>query len=116
MCAVNDNPRVSVVVPTYRRPQLLVEALGSILGGSYSDLEVLVVNDGVEDDLAPARSQYPDPRVRWITRPQRLGMLVNLQRDTVVRYCNKPRRHLYRPVVTSVGVHRAMRLLVGDGS
>ena len=77
MCAVNDNPRVSVVVPTYRRPQLLVEALGSILGGSYSDLEVLVVNDGVEDDLAPARSQYPDPRVRWITRPQRLGMLEN---------------------------------------
>ena len=41
-----DSPRVTVVVPTYRRPLLLVEALGSILAGSYSDFEVLVVNDG----------------------------------------------------------------------
>jgi glycosyltransferase involved in cell wall biosynthesis len=68
---------VTVVVPTYRRPLLLVEALGSILAGSYSDFEVLVVNDGAEDDLLPARSRFRDPRIRWITRPQRLGMLAN---------------------------------------
>jgi glycosyltransferase involved in cell wall biosynthesis len=72
-----DSPRVTVVVPTYRRPVLLVEALESILAGSYSDFEVLVVNDGDEDDLLPARSRFDDPRIRWITRPQRLGMLAN---------------------------------------
>jgi glycosyltransferase involved in cell wall biosynthesis len=72
-----DSPRVTVVVPTYRRPLFLIEALGSILAGSYSDFEVLVVNDGAEDDLAPARSRFCDPRIRWMTRPQRLGMLEN---------------------------------------
>jgi len=68
---------VTVVVPTYRQPLLLVDALGSILAGSYSDYEVLVVNDGTEDDLEPARSRFSDSRIRWITRPQRLGILAN---------------------------------------
>ena len=68
---------MTVVVPTYRQPLLLVEALGSILAGSYSDFEVLVVNDGAEDDLLAARSRFSDSRIRWITRPQRLGILGN---------------------------------------
>jgi glycosyltransferase involved in cell wall biosynthesis len=72
-----DIPRVTVVVPTYRRPRLLVEALESILGGSYSDFEVIVANDGAVDDLSTARARFPDPRVQWITRPERLGMLSN---------------------------------------
>jgi glycosyltransferase involved in cell wall biosynthesis len=72
-----DSPRVTVVVPTYRTPLFLVEAVGSILASSYSDFEVLVVNDGAEDDLRPARSRFSDSRVRWITRPKRLGILGN---------------------------------------
>jgi glycosyltransferase involved in cell wall biosynthesis len=72
-----EGPRVSVVVPTYRRPMMLVEALESVLAGSYSDIEVLVANDGPAEDLEPARSRLRDPRIRWITRPQRLGMLEN---------------------------------------
>jgi glycosyltransferase involved in cell wall biosynthesis len=70
-------PKVTVVVPTYRRPQMLAEALGSILHGSFADFEVLVANDGPEDDLEFARAEHPDPRVTWLTRPQRLGMLAN---------------------------------------
>jgi glycosyltransferase involved in cell wall biosynthesis len=75
--AATDNPRVSVVVPTYRRPQMLIEALESILAGGYGDFEVIVANDGPEEDLAPARSRLTDPRIRWITNPSRLGMLDN---------------------------------------
>lgn len=72
-----SSPRVTVVIPTYRRPRLLADALASVLAGSYSDFEVLVANDGVEEDLAPVRAQFPDPRIKWITRPDRLGMLAN---------------------------------------
>jgi hypothetical protein len=71
------DPRVTVVVPTYRRPQLLVEAVGSILESSYTDFEVLVVNDGPAEDLVQARTLFRDSRIRWITRPTRLGMLEN---------------------------------------
>jgi glycosyltransferase involved in cell wall biosynthesis len=40
-----DEPRVSVIVPTYNRPEKLVEALKSILNQTYQNFEVIVVND-----------------------------------------------------------------------
>lgn len=72
-----DSPRVSVVLATYRRPSLFAEALDSILSGSYSDFEVIVANDGPEDDLAVAHARFPDSRIKWISRPDRLGILAN---------------------------------------
>ena len=41
-----DDPMVSVIIPTYNRPQLLNEALASVAQQTYRDLEVIVVNDG----------------------------------------------------------------------
>jgi glycosyltransferase involved in cell wall biosynthesis/SAM-dependent methyltransferase/Flp pilus assembly protein TadD len=45
-------PMVSVIVPTYNRPELLKEALGSILAQTFRDFEIIVVNDG-GDDVQP---------------------------------------------------------------
>ena len=42
----SGSPLVSVVVPTYNRPDFLAKALQSILDQSYANFEVLVVNDG----------------------------------------------------------------------
>ncbi len=41
-----DKPLVSVIVPTYNRPDMLREALTSILNQSYQNYEIIVVNDG----------------------------------------------------------------------
>lgn len=42
-------PLVSVIVPTYNRPDMLREALESITRQTYSNLEILVINDGGQD-------------------------------------------------------------------
>jgi glycosyltransferase involved in cell wall biosynthesis len=42
-------PLVSVIVPTYNRPETLAEALQSIVTQTYSSIEVIVVNDGGRD-------------------------------------------------------------------
>lgn len=45
-------PLVSVIVPTYNRPDMLVETLRSILNQTYSNYEIIIVNDagvGVEN-------------------------------------------------------------------
>lgn len=50
-----QSPLVTVVVPTYKRADRLYIALKSILGQTYSNLEIVVVNDNVpgsEYDLA----------------------------------------------------------------
>jgi glycosyltransferase involved in cell wall biosynthesis len=56
-------PLVSVVIPTYRRPEHLRAAIDCALGQTYRNIEVLVVGDGcpfVDDVVAPIL----DPRLR----------------------------------------------------
>lgn len=73
--ALGDPPKVSVIVRTKDRPDLLAEALGSLRAQTFTDFETLVVNDGGtlrEADLSPApgrdlrivRPEPPGGRIR----------------------------------------------------
>jgi radical SAM protein with 4Fe4S-binding SPASM domain len=42
-------PMVSVIVPTYNRPEMLKETIRSILAQNYQDFEIVVVNDCGQD-------------------------------------------------------------------
>ena len=59
--------RVSVVIPAYNAANLIGPTLESVLNTPYPDLEVIVVNDGSQDDTAAVASSY-GPRVRVITQ------------------------------------------------
>ena len=52
-------PRVSVLIPTYNAGRYLGAALESVLGQTYQDFEIIVVDDGSEDDTAAVAAQYP---------------------------------------------------------
>jgi glycosyltransferase involved in cell wall biosynthesis len=62
------NPRVSVVIPTYNRRQLLLEAIASVQAQSFADLEILVCDDGSNDGSAEAVRGLAasDARIRLI--------------------------------------------------
>jgi glycosyltransferase involved in cell wall biosynthesis len=63
-------PPVTGIVPYFRAHEYLREAVGSLLGQSYPDVEVLIVNDGsfAPDDAILA--EYDDePRVTVVTQP-----------------------------------------------
>ena len=49
---------VSVVIPAHNRETHLPRALESVLGQTYADLEVLVVDDGSEDGTRGVADQY----------------------------------------------------------
>lgn len=64
-------PEVSVVISVYNDEDFLAESLESILDQTYSDFEVIVVNDGSTDSSAEILRHYEnkDPRVRAIEQP-----------------------------------------------
>jgi glycosyltransferase involved in cell wall biosynthesis len=61
---------VSVVIPTYNRPVLLMErALPSVLAQTHSELDIHIVGDGTDDETCHAMAAVTDPRVRFTNLP-----------------------------------------------
>jgi glycosyltransferase involved in cell wall biosynthesis len=60
-------PLVSVVIPTYNQPAFLHEALNSVFAQTFSDYEIIVVNDGSTDDTGAQLERYGG-RIRLITQ------------------------------------------------
>ena len=62
-------PLVSVVIPTYNRVALLAEAVRSVLAQTFTDFELIVVDDGSTDHTKAMVDGLADPRVRVISLP-----------------------------------------------
>jgi hypothetical protein len=64
-------PHVSIVVPAYNTLSTLPETVGSLLAQTYTDFEVIVVDDGSSDGTAAWVMAQTDPRVRLIRQVNR---------------------------------------------
>ena len=71
-----SSPRVSVLTTTYNGERFLGEAIESILQQSYTDLELIVVDDGSTDSSASIIRSFSvaDERVRGIFLDRNLGI------------------------------------------
>jgi glycosyltransferase involved in cell wall biosynthesis len=68
-------PKVSVIIPTWNRPELLRDALVSVLRQTEQDFEVLVVDDHSEHGVAEKIVRdLGDRRIRFIRQPRHRGV------------------------------------------
>jgi len=65
--------KVSVVLPTYNRTDLLPRAIRSVLSQTFTDFELIVVDDGSTDDTRGVVAARCDPRIRYIRHDRNLG-------------------------------------------
>ncbi|MDY0226075.1 MAG: glycosyltransferase [Desulfomicrobium apsheronum] len=76
------NPLVSVIIPTYNRPDQLVHAVKSVLEQTYTAFEVIVVNDcGI--DVSKLLKALNDHRVAHISHKKNKGLAAT--RNTGIR-------------------------------
>ncbi|GGN16681.1 glycosyltransferase family 2 protein [Halarchaeum nitratireducens] len=80
--ATAEPPRVSVVIPAYRRADVLPRAIDGALAQTVTALEVIVVDDGSPDDTESVVRAYDDPRVRYVAHETNRG--VSAARNTGV--------------------------------
>ena len=64
--------KVSVVLPAWKG-KFLREAIGSILAQTFSDFELLIVDDCSPEDIRGIVNSFPDPRIRYSRNGQNIG-------------------------------------------
>lgn len=63
-------PEVSVVMPAYNAARTIGAAVSSVLGQTYADFELVVVDDGSTDETAAIAAAHPGP-VRVVSQPNK---------------------------------------------
>ena len=69
-----EAPRVSIVIPAYRRPDVVARAVASALSQEGVALEVILVVDGCPETVAAAAKIEADPRLRVIRNAVNQGV------------------------------------------
>lgn len=68
------SPTVSVIMPTLNNGAHIKQAVGSILEQSFSNFELLIVDDGSSDGTVSQISEFTDERIRLVQRTDETGV------------------------------------------
>lgn len=61
-----DSPLVSVLMPTYNRAHYIGEAIASVLTQTYTNFELIILDDGSTDDTESVVSTFNDSRIKYV--------------------------------------------------
>jgi glycosyltransferase involved in cell wall biosynthesis len=64
----SNNPKVTVLMPAYNVEKYIGEAITSVLKQSFTDFELLIINDGSTDNTVKIIESFRDPRIRLINQ------------------------------------------------
>jgi len=71
---MNSPPKVTVVIPVYNREKYIAQGMESILAQTFTDFELLVIDDGSTDKSREIIRSYSDQRIRLVCNPTNLGI------------------------------------------
>jgi len=77
---IKAKPFFSIIIPTYKRPKLLKAAIKIFLAQTFTDLEIVVIDDCSPDNTRGVVSAIKDKRIRYIRNPKNLGQEPNFKK------------------------------------
>lgn len=71
--SVDNDPKITVLMPVFNCEGYIQQAIDSILQQSYSDFELLIIDDASTDQTVSFINKYADTRIRLIAKPLNTG-------------------------------------------
>jgi glycosyltransferase involved in cell wall biosynthesis len=75
-----ENKLISVLMPVYNGSAFVQEAIESILRQSYSQFELLIINDGSTDNSEEIIKRFNDRRIVYVKNERNLGLIASLNK------------------------------------
>lgn len=75
-----SRPEISIVMPVYNAEQFVAGAVQSLLGQSYGDFELIVVDDGSVDQSLEIISGFEDKRIKVLKNDSNRGIVFSRNR------------------------------------
>ncbi|MCK4467351.1 MAG: glycosyltransferase [Desulfobacterales bacterium] len=64
----SNNPKVSVIVPTYNRADMIGSCIEAVLSQTMQDFEIIIVSDGSTDETEKVVKNYHDARILFFEK------------------------------------------------
>ena len=80
------NKLITVLLPVYNGEAYLGDAIDSILEQTYSNFELLIINDGSTDATEKIIQRYTDPRIRYIKNERNIKLIETLNKGIELVY------------------------------
>ncbi len=101
---MTEQEAITIVLPVYGRPDLLTEALNSVVSQDNEGWNLLIADDGSDQHTQTILQQWMETndkgRMKWVRRPNNMGLFANLNQalleietEWAVLLCSDDRLH-----------------------
>src|SRR4051794_19904090 len=82
MKPVSEKPLISVILPAFNAEPYLEESINSILNQTYTNFELIVINDGSTDGSLATMERLAacDKRIKVVNNEKNLGLIATLNK------------------------------------
>ena len=68
-----ENLKFSIIIPVYNQAKFIGETIKSVLDQTYSNYELIIVNDGSTDNSKGIVSSFKDPHIHYLELERNKG-------------------------------------------